>query len=292
VILERILGSAPEARLLPVEKLHGPTVSVMGIMTFAMIVVAAAGLALANAAGMVASGVENRYVVEIPAQATANLTSAVEAVRSVPGVRNATPVPEAEMRRTLERWLGEAASSRDLPVPALITLELAPGADPSAVGEKVRAQAPQARLIAEASELKPLLRSIRTLQWVALSLVALMAAATAAAIVLAARGALDTHRSTIEIMHGIGARDSQLVRLFERKIAVDAFAGALAGAAAAAAVLLLIGGGAAAIAGELASTAPLRLLDLILLALVPVLAVALAVLVARWTLLRALRATP
>lgn len=292
MILERIWSSAPEARLLPVEKLHGPTVAVMGIMTFAMIIVASAGLALANAAGMVATGVENRYVVEIPAQATADLPRAVEAVRSVPQVTSATPVPEAEMRRTLERWLGEAASSRDLPVPALITLELAPGADPSAVGASVREQVPQARMIAQAAELRPLLRSIRALQWVALSLVALMAAATAAAIVLAARGALDTHRSTIDIMHGIGARDSQLVRLFERKIAVDAIAGALSGAAAAAAVLLLIGGGAAAIAGELTSTAPLRPLDLMLLALVPVLAVALAVLVARWTLLRALRATP
>lgn len=291
-MLDRIWTSAPEARLLPAEKLHGPTVAVMGIMTFAMIIVASAGLALANAAGMVASGVENRYVVEIPAGATSDLSRAVEAVRSVPEVRSATPVPEAEMRRTLERWLGEAASSSDLPVPALITLELAPGADSSAVGAKVRSAVPQARLIAETAELRPLLRSIRALQWVALSLVVLMAAATAAAIVLAARGALDTHRSTIEIMHGIGARDSQLVRLFERKIAVDAIAGALAGAAAAAAVLLMIGGGAAAIAGELTSTPPLRLLDLMLLALVPLAAVALAVLVARWTLLRALRASP
>ena len=57
------------------------------------------------------------------------------------------------------------------------------------------------------------------------------------------------------------------------------------------AVLLLVGGGAAAIAGELASTGLLAPLDLFFLAMVPVSAVILAVVVARLTLLRALRAT-
>lgn len=291
MILDRIWSSAPEARLLPAENLHGPTVSVMAIMTFAMMIVASAGLALANAAGLVASGVENRYVIQLSSGAEPELAGAVAAARSVPGVQQVTAVPESEMRRTLERWLGEAASSGDLPVPALVTVELAAGADAAALQASVEKKVPGARLIAETAELKPLLRSIQALQWLALSLVVLMAAATAAAIVLAARGALDTHRSTIAIMHGIGATDAQLVRLFERKIAVDAVAGAFGGAIAAAVVLVLVGGGAAAIAGELTATAPLQPIDLLLLALVPVAAVVLAVVIARFTLLGALRAT-
>lgn len=286
-----MIWSAVQARILPIEKLHAPTVAVMAIMTFAMVVVACAGLALANAAGLVASGVENRYVVELPAAAKSELDRAVAVTRSAPGVRQATPVPESEMRQTLERWLGEAASSRDLPVPALVTLELAPGADPAVIAARLRTAVPSARLIAETAELKPLLRSIRALQWLAISLVLLMAAATAATVVLAARGALDTHRSTIEIMHGIGATDAQLTRLFERKIAVDAIAGAAAGAACALVVLVLLAGAGAALAGELTATVPLGASDVLLLALVPVAAVILAVAVARWTLLRALRAT-
>jgi cell division transport system permease protein len=107
-------------------------------------------------------------------------------------VREASPVPEAEMRRTLERWLGSAASSRDLPVPALVTLELAPSASPAAIEARVRQAVASARLIAQTGELQPLLNSVWALQWLALSLVILMAAATAAAVVLAARGALET----------------------------------------------------------------------------------------------------
>ncbi|CAN5168583.1 MAG: cell division protein [Pseudomonadota bacterium] len=288
--LERI-WRGPEARLLPIEKLHVPTVAVMAIMTFAMLVVATAGLALANAASVVSSGVENRYVVELPAAAKAELPRIVAAVRSSPGVRAATPVPEAEMRRTLERWLGEAASSPDLPVPSLVILELDPGAETAAVERNVRARVPSARLISETAELRPLLRSLSAFKWLAISLVSLMAAATAAAIVLAARGALDTHRPTVEIMHGIGATDAQLTRLFERKIAVDAIAGAALGAAGAAAVLLLVGGAGAALAGDLTATAPLGATDLLLLALVPLAAILLAVAIAHWTLLGALRAT-
>ena len=286
-----MIWSRAQARLVPIEKLHAPTVAVMAIMTFAMMVVAVAGLALANSAGLVASGVENRYVIELPAAAKGEVGRAAAAVRTVPGVRDVTPVPESEMRQTLERWLGEAASSPDLPVPALVTLELAPGTDPAVIAARLRAAVPSARFIAETAELKPLLRSIQALQWLAVSLVLLMAAATAAAIVLAARGALDTHRPTIEIMHGIGATDAQLTRLFERKIGFDAIAGAAAGAAAAAAVLLFVGGTGAAFAGELTTSTPLGSGDLLLIALIPFTAVGLAVAVAHWTLLRALRAT-
>lgn len=290
MILDRF-RSAPEARLLPIEKLHVPTVAVMAIMTFAMLIVAAAGLALANAAAIVTSGIEHRYVVELPAAAKSELPKALAALRAAPGVRSAAPVPEAEMRQTLERWLGEGAVNSDLPVPALVTVELSPGTDPRALARRIGSAAPSARLIAETGELEPLLRSIEALQWLSLALVVLMAVASGAAIVLAARGALDTHRSTIAIMHGIGATDAQITRLFERKIAVDAAAGAAIGALAAAGILLAVAGTGAALAVELTASAPLAGTDLVFLALVPVAAVAVALTVARRTLLRALRAT-
>lgn len=291
MILDRLFAPPPEARLLPAEKLHGPTVAVMAIMTFAMIVVAAGGLALANAAALVSSSADNRYVIQLPAADTGRLTGVLSAARSAPGVLSATAVPESEMRETLERWLGSAAASDDLPVPALVTVELAGGADPAAVARAVRAQVPEAVVSAETAELAPALDSLRALHWLALTLVVLMAGAAAAAVILAARGALDTHRSTVEIMHGIGATDAQVTRLFERKIAVDAAAGALGGLVAAALLLLLVGGGIAAAAGDLAAAAPLDGLDLLVLAAIPIATVALAVAVAHWTLHRALRAT-
>jgi cell division transport system permease protein len=291
MILDRIWRSRPEARLLPAEGLHGPTVAVMAMMSFVMIVVAAAGLALANAAGVVVSATQSRYVIELPATSASDLPRAVAAARAVPGVRNVVAVPQSEMRKTLERWLGDSANSPDLPIPSMATVELAPGARFATVASAIQATVPAARISAESAELKPLLGSLRALQWLALALVLLMTIATAAAIVLAARGALDTHRPTVEIMHGIGATDRQVTRLFERKIAIDAIAGALAATVAASIVLLLIGAGASAAAADLAWWSPFAARDFLLLALIPIAAVIIAVAVAHATLLRALRAS-
>jgi cell division transport system permease protein len=197
-------------------------------------------------------------------------------------------VPESAMRKTLERWLGPAAQSAELPVPALINFDVVQGADVTAVQKRAQAIAPGARIMAHRDSVAPLLNSLDLLQAVAFGLVLLLSAAAAAAVVLAARGALDTHRFTIEVMHGIGATDLQVTHLFQRKIAIDAFIGSMVGGVAAAAVLLLLAGGAA-FAGELTGGATLSLGDLAILALLPFALTALATWVARTAVLRALR---
>ena len=133
-----------------------------------------------------------------------------------------------------------------------------------------------------------MLRSLRLLQWLSLALVLLLGGAAGAAVVLATRGALDTHRFTIEVMHGVGATDVQVTRLFQRRIAVDALTGSLGGASLAGAVLLVIAAGAS-FAGELTGGATLTPVDLLILALLPFALTALATWVARTTVLAALR---
>jgi cell division transport system permease protein len=129
---------------------------------------------------------------------------------------------------------------------------------------------------------------LRALEWLALALVVMLGAASAAAVVLAARGALDTHRFTIEVMHGIGATDVQVTQLFQRKIALDALAGSLIGAVAGAIVLALLAAGSS-FAGELSGGASLLARDIVILALVPIMLTVLATLVARTAVLATLR---
>jgi cell division transport system permease protein len=170
----------------------------------------------------------------------------------------------------------------------LINFDVRPGADPALVLQHAKGLSPGAHIVAHRDSVAPLLHSLILLQAVALGLVILLSAAAAAAVVLAARGALDTHRFTIEVMHGIGATDLQVTHLFQRKIAIDAFIGSIAGGVAAASVLLLLAGGAA-FAGELTGGATLNLPDLLVLALLPFSLTALATWVARMAVLRALR---
>jgi cell division transport system permease protein len=287
-MLDWLAASPAERRLLPGGRLQGPTPYVIAIMMFVMVVIAAAGLALANAAGVVAQGVESRFSVQI-ADGAAKAPLAVRTLAGAPGVAAVRPVPESEMRETLERWLGPAGAKADLPLPALIDVDLKPGASPQAIAARVEKAVPGARFVAHEVMLAPMLRAIRSLTWLAFALVLLIAAATAAAVVLAARGALDTNRSTIEVMHGIGATDDQVARLFQRKIALDSLTGGLAGAAAAGLVLLLVAGGRAVWVEDFAGGPLLEFGDLLLLAALPLIGTAVATLVARQAVLRALR---
>jgi len=286
-MLNWLFASPAERRLLAASSKSAPTPWVIAIMSFSIMMIAAAGLALANTAGVLSRAIEVRYALEVPGGA-ASLDGLLQTVRASSGVTTAEAVPESDMRKTLERWLGPAAQSKELPVPALINFDVKPGADLGAIEHRVQQAAPTARIVAHRETVAPLIQSLTLLQVVAFGLVLLLSAAAAAAVVLAARGALDTHRFTIDVMHGIGATDLQVTRLFQRKIAIDAFIGSIAGGAAAAVVLLALAGGAA-FAGEITGGATLGLGDLLFLALLPIALTCLATWVARLAVLRALR---
>jgi cell division transport system permease protein len=128
---------------------------------------------------------------------------------------------------------------------------------------------------------------LRLLQWVAVAIVLLLAAAASAAVILAARGAIDSHRSTVDVLHGIGASDGQITRLFQHRIAFDTLIGSLAGAAAGGLVVLLVSGGSRWVA-DLGGFS-LGAVDLVALALLPFLLTAIATVAARAAILAALR---
>ena len=279
--------SPAERRVLGAARFGGPTPWVIAIMSFSIMLIAATGLALASTAALVGRSIEARYTLQVPGGGP-NLGQLVAAVRSTPGVTSVEVVPESDMRQTLERWLGPAAQSAELPVPALIDFDAADAARVAPLQQRAEVIAPGARIVAHRDSVGPLLHSLRVLQWVAFGLVLLLSAAASAAVVLAARGALDTHRFTIEVMHGIGATDLQVTHLFQRKILIDALVGSLAGAIAAALVLLLLASGAS-LAGELTGGATLGPLDLLILALLPFALTILATWVARTAVLRSLR---
>src|SRR5947209_1744965 len=153
----------PERRLLGATSRRAPTPWVIAIMSFSIMLIAASGLALANTASVLSSAIEARYALEVPAGA-GKLDALMETIRSAPGVTSADAVPEADMRKTLERWLGPAAQSADLPVPALINFDVRPGADLGAIEHRARAIAPDARLSAHAETVGPLLHSLTLLE--------------------------------------------------------------------------------------------------------------------------------
>ena len=290
---KRRFGAA-ERGLLPEGRIAGPMPWVIAIMMVLTVLAAAAGLGLAGAATRLHDQIGSRVTIQVveanPQVRQQQAQAAVAAVRPLPGVIDVRQVPQEEIQDLLEPWIGAGGLEGDLPVPALIDVDLT--AEGRAGLDRMRAViaavAPAARVDDNAQWLAPLASLIGALKWLAAGLVILMVGATAATVVLAARAALDTHRGTIEILHLMGATDVQVARLFQRRIALDALFGGLVGFILAGMVLIAIGRRVSALGSELLGSAAIPPLGWAVLLSLPAFGVILAMLVARLTILRAL----
>ena len=285
---------AAERGLLPEGRLAGPMPWVIAIMMFLTVLAASAGLGLAGAAGRLDDQIGSRVTIQIveanPQLRDRQAAAATASLARLPGVSSVRLVPQEEIQDMLEPWLGPGGVEADLPVPALIDVDLDPagGMDLAQLSAATIAVAPSARLDENAQWLAPLVSLIAALKWLAAGLVLLMVGATTATVFLAARAALDTHRQTIEILHLMGATDVQIARLFQRRIALDALFGGLVGFILAGAVLIALGDRVADLGSELLGSAAISPAGWGVLIILPAFGVLLAMLVARVTILRAL----
>ena len=262
---------------------------VIGIMMLLTVLATATGLAIGGASRALGSAIAGKVTVQLPeanAAARNGQTRAIVAeLKQMSVVRAVEPIDEAELAKLLDPWLGDVAGDKELPMPALIDVELDRADDRSLaeVRKMVADIAPKARVDSHASWLAPLAGLMAALKWVAVGLVALMALATAAVVVLAVRSSLDTHKETIAIMHLMGANDEQIARLFQRRIALDALLGSVGGFALAMIAMIVVGGRIGAIGSELLGSASIGWLGWLLIACLPLCGPLLAALVARYT---------
>lgn len=290
--------ASAERRLLPQGKLSGPMPWVIAIMIGLTVIATASGLALRNTASIasadVAGGVTVQVVHGAPRERDRQAQAALAALKSAPGVVSARLVPQAELDALVEPWLGTTAGDdvNALPVPALIDVRLAGGASDAqlaALRTRLKSPAPAARIDAQASWLAPVFEAIGGLQWLAGGLIGLLAFATVATVLLASRNALGNHRNTIEIVHMLGGTDSQIARIFQRSMAVDAAAGGIGGLLLGLVAIILLGRQFAALGSGMMTSAGLGVTDWLVICCIPLAGVLLAVLTARLTVLSALR---
>lgn len=275
-------------RLLPDQKRRAAP-WIVGLMTFVSLIVSAAGLGILGAVADLRQASAGRWSLQVSGT-PADGARARALLSAAPEVATVTIVPEADVRTTLRDWLGPAADSLDLPLPTLADVALREGAGGERLARRLQQAVPSARLTPYSAELGPLLGSLRGLSALVLGLMLVLAAALAAAVTLAARATLDANRATLDVFHGIGATDAQLLALVQRRIALDAFLGGLAGGIAAALVLALAMIPARNFLGQLGGAGLLGPIDLLLLALLPFLQAGFATLVARRALKQALAA--
>lgn len=294
--LSRLTGSG-QPGLVPQASLSGPMPWVIAIMVALTVIAAAAGMALRNTAqatrAELAGGITVQIVEALPESRDRQAEAALARLRETPGITALRLVPPQEVDALVEPWLGDAGSAGGLiPVPALIDARLdgkATKARIAALQADLRQVAPAARVDAQSAWLAPVFDAIRSLQWLALALVGLLALAMAAAVLLAARNALGANRDTIEVVHLLGATDAQIARVFQRSIGVDAAGGGAVGLALGVVVVLFLGRRFASLGAGMVDGGAFGWVEWVALAAIPLAGVVLAMVTARLSVMHALR---
>lgn len=285
-------GTAGTAQMLPAMRMGGPMPWVIAIMVALTVLAAGGALALANFAAQTRAGLEGGLTVQIveadPAVRAMQVDAAAAVLGRTPGVAEVRVVPEAELASLVEPWLGETAASDAIALPALIDVRVEGAADASLLArlrDELARVAPAARLDRQADWLGPVFDTIRALRWLALMLIVLLTLASAAAVWLAARNALDANRETIEIVHHLGGNDAQIAGIFQRSVLTDAAMGGVVGLVFGAVALALLGARFAALQSGMVESGSLSALDWLLIALVPVAMTVVALFTARRTVM-------
>lgn len=285
-----------DRKLIPEGRLSGPMPWVIAIMMFLTLLAAAAGMTLANGARQGSDDLAQRATLQIieadPAARSAQRAAVAKKLRGFPGISEVTSVPDAQVRDMLEPWLGKGVIDADIPVPALVDIRFNAVPNATTLRKLQTALAPLApvtRLDTHSSWMAPFFALMSSLVWLAAAILVLLLIATSAVVVLAVRSALNTHRETILIMHMMGGTDVQAARLFQRRVALDALLGGVLGFVAATIIVLTLGNRFADIEPGLLAGASLPWYGWIGLALIPLAVTAMAMLMARWTVVSALK---
>jgi cell division transport system permease protein len=289
----RAKGGAP---LLPNPRLSSPIPWFIAILIALVVIAAAGGLSLRNLVRSAEADLSAAITVQVvepnPELRAAQAAATVKLLTGLDTVRAVRLVPEAELAAMLEPWLGDAAASGDVPIPALVDVELTTSASPADIARieaALRKAVPNARVDAQSDWLRPVYGALAALQWLALGLIALIALATAAAVWLASRNAFAGARETVEIIHLLGANDRQIAGVFLRTVRREAAFGAVIGTVLGAGAVWLLGQQFGALDSGMISGGGLGVTDWLVIAAVPVGGVLLALLTARITIALALK---
>lgn len=210
---------------------------------------------------------------------------AVELMKRVPGVTGARALDKTQTLALLEPWLGSTEVVRDLPLPRLIDVTVDPNrvVDLAEVSEVLARKVPGASLDDHRVWLSRLINLSRTVEWLAIGILALIGLVTSATVVYATRTGMAVHHGIIEVLHLIGAQDDYIARQFADRAFALAFAGGLLGVGMAVPALSAIGWAAHRLEGGFLPQLSLPLAGFVAIGLLPLGAGVLAMATARLT---------
>ena len=272
---------------------------IIGFMVYLAMIAATVALLVEHVTQRWQRDLSGQLTIELPAVAGEDeparkqrVDAAVEEITDTNGNIGTRLLDQAEVKRLLSPWLGAQADQLGVTLPDLVAVSLQPGVRPnlSELAERLQAASPGAAIDDHADFNAGAMNFLKTIEVLAVSLLALVLVATAGVVAFVARAGLSIHRRIVEIVHLVGAHDSYIARQFQAQAFRYGFMGAFIGTLLAAATLLSAGvfaaRGAAPMSAAVRAFEPWMIWPL---ALIPLAAVLIAMVTVRLAVLQALR---
>jgi len=172
-----------------------------------------------------------QIMVDSPELREAKIETALNTLKAALPKSSITPLSQAQSQALLKPWLGNISLPDDLPLPALISLELESGETVSPA--RLSAMLGEEGLIAEVDDHSrwsdQIGRSGRGLKAAALTLLALIFGAGIAVSGFATQAALSAQRDVIRVLVQVGAEDNFISKLFIRQAGMRGLKGGIIG---------------------------------------------------------------
>lgn len=273
--------------------------SVLGMLALS------ASFALSAMTARWSEGLADKVSVEIPAADSGgdiiqpslvkSMTDDVAKVLSEnPDVEEAAIMEESQVKKLLSPWLGEDMVMDSIPIPGLVSVTFRKGSHPDikALEQKLRDKAPQARIDTHESWLSDVLHFTGALQFAAILLSLIIGATTLVAVAGGVRSKLSENKEELELLHLMGASDSYIARQLQRHTLILSLQGGALGVVAGGLLLLAISLVAGHIGVNLVPDFKLGSTQKTMLLLMPVPIAVLAMITARFTVMRVLTKMP
>lgn len=266
----------------------------VGLLVFLATLAFAAGMFLSSAGDAWRQNLSGTLTVQIPVSDGSDRRERVEAaaelLRTTPGIVSVRPIPDSEIAVLLEPWLGKQVLGLDLPVPDLIDVSVARGADIdiAALSARLARVAPGAVVDDHAIWLRRLTEFTRIAETVSFAVMIVILISAVATVIFTTRTGLAIHSDVVEVLHLIGAQDSYVARQFQHHTLRLASGGAAVGFLLGAGVVWLTHVYGGRLSGGLLPELALGPLQWAMLAALPVAAVLLVVLTVGITVKRVL----
>ena len=272
----------------------------------AMVFLAALALICAMAMNKVVQrwdqGLSGSITVQIPPPEETNAAGASEMVidriidilLDTEGVIIAEVLEPDEIAELLKPWLGTEAIGQDLPLPMLVAVVLDPRTSPDLdrLARRLEEALPGTLVDDHQSWLGELLGLARSIELLAALVLALVGSSAIAMVIFATRMGLAIHGQIIELLHLIGAQDSYVAAEFQSHALKLALRGGVLGLLLALIALFAVARLMNRVESALFPEFSLQPLEWSLLALLPLAIALVAMLTARWTVLRTLGRMP